>query len=360
MFLLAFTILASSFVLSLGLTALAKPLSRQLGLIDHPGERKVHEASTPTGGGLAIALTVFSCVSAGVFMAFLIQQGWRPAWLPDLIAEDYRLIVGKAKMLMLIFGGAAAMVVMGFLDDRRALSPGAKLLVQVAVALALVVGKVRLSIFITNEFARCALTVMWIVGITNAFNLLDNMDGLSAGVGAIVSAIFCVVAFQTGQYFVACLLLTLIGALGGFLVFNFHPASIFMGDTGALFLGYMMAVLTVVFTLPQAPHRLFSAVTPLVIMAVPLFDTISVVIIRIRRGVSPFQADKNHVSHRLVNLGMSTRQAVLTIYLLTAAVGLSATGLHKSDAIGSIVALVQALGVLMLLVLLEQTGKRNR
>ncbi len=359
MVLLGATILIASFLLSLGFTALAKPLSHQLGLVDKPGERKLHHTPKPAGGGLAIAITVFLCVSAGVFVAFLVGRGWQPAWLPDLLAEDHNRIVSKARLLILIFLGAAVMVALGFFDDRRALGPWRKLMVQLAVAVGLVLAGLRVSIFIQNEAIRSVLTVFWIVGITNAFNLLDNMDGLSAGVGMICSAIFCVVAIQTRQYFVASLLLAFIGALAGFLVFNFHPASIFMGDTGALFLGYMMAVLTVVFTLPEGPYRLFSAVTPLLIMAVPLFDTISVVVIRLRRGVSPFQGDQNHISHRLVSLGMSVREAVSTIYLLTACIGLSATWLYKSDTVGSIIALAQALGVLMLLALLVHAGKRK-
>jgi len=304
-------------------------------------------------------LTVFLCVAAGLCLAYVINRGWRPVWLPDLLAEDHRLILGKVKTLGVIFGGALAMIVTGFIDDRAAIRPGVKLLVQSAVALGLVLSGLRLECFVKSDLIRGAVTFLWVVGITNAFNLLDNMDGLSAGVGTIVSAIFCVVALQTGQYFVASLLVTLIGALGGFLVFNFHPASIFMGDTGSLFLGYMMAVLIVVFTLPLRAHPLFLEITPLVILAVPLFDTISVVIIRVRRGVSPFQGDKNHFSHRLVNLGMSVRQAVLTIYLVTACIGLSATQLYRSDTMGAVVAFVQALGVLLLIVILEQAGKRG-
>ena len=353
-------ILIVSFLISLGLTAAARRLSHRLGLVDHPNERKVHSEPMPTGGGLAVSLTVFICVAAGLVVAFVINRGWQPRWLPDLLAEDHSLILGKARMLGIILVGAVAMVVTGFIDDRSAIRPRVKLLVQSVVALALVLAGLRLSLFVQSELIRGVVTFLWIVGITNAFNLLDNMDGLSAGVGIIVAAIFCVVALQTKQCFVASLLLTLIGALAGLLVFNFHPASIFMGDTGSLFLGYMIAVLTVAFTLPPAPQPLFSAVTPLVILAVPLFDTVSVVIIRLHHGLSPFQADKNHFSHRLVGLGMSVRQAVLTIYLVTAAIGLSATQLYRSDAIGSIVALVQALGVLLLIVILEQAGKRNQ
>lgn len=356
---LAGFILIVSFLIGVCLTAAAKRVSPRLGLVDHPNERKMHSRPMPTGGGLAVSLTVFACVAAGLVVALVINRGWQPRWLPDLLAEDHSLILGKARMLAIIFAGAVAMVVTGLIDDRSSIRPGVKLLAQSVVALALVLGGVRLSLFVQNEWVRGVVTFLWIVGITNAFNLLDNMDGLSAGVGIIVSGIFCVVALQTRQYFVASLLLTLIGALGGLLVFNFHPASIFMGDTGSLFLGYMMAVLTVLLTLPPAPQPLFSAVTPLVILAVPLFDTVSVVIIRLHHGLSPFQADKNHFSHRLVGLGMSVRQAVLTIYLVTASIGLSATQLYRSDAMGSIVALVQALGVLLLIVVLEQAGKRN-
>ena len=353
----------SAFLVATALALLIRKWAPKWGLVDHPGGRKRHDGAIPLGGGVAILLGTCGPVLGAGLLSWL--QHWRPGILPfDVpasLAADVARAAGRWPLVLGVMAGGLAFAMLGLWDDAKDLPPRLKLGGQVLIALAVaLMPGARITLFIPSAFVQVAVTVVWIVLMVNSFNLLDNMDGLSAGVGLICASIFCVVALQTKQYFVASLLLTFIGALGGFLVFNFNPASIFMGDTGALFLGYMMAVLTVLFTIPAAPYRLFSAVTPLLIMAVPLFDTISVVVIRLRMVVSPFVGDKNHSSLRLVSLGRSVRQAVWTIYLLTASIGLSATWLYKSDTIGSIVALVQALGVLSLLIVLEQTGKRVR
>ena len=357
--LIALAILGVSLVLSLVLTYVARRLAPRFGLVDQPNARKVHETPIPLGGGIAILCAVAVPVLLGMAISCVVASGWTPSWLPVELAAEADKIVAKAGIVLMVIGGALCMALLGLVDDLKGLSPVVKLIVQIAIASCLALHSIRITIFIENPVACGVITVLWVVGVTNAFNLLDNMDGLSAGVALIVSAIFLVVAVQTHQLFVASLLLTLIGALVGFLVFNFHPASIFMGDSGSLLVGYLLGVLTVVFTFYKESHPLFPVIVPLLIMAIPLFDTVTVVAIRLRRGLSPFQADKNHLSHRLVALGMSTREAVLSIYLVTFCVGVAATLLYHTTTVGTVILFIQALAILFVVLLLERAGRRS-
>ncbi len=206
------------------------------------------------------------------------------------------------------------------------------------------------------------ITVFWIVGLTNAFNFLDNMDGLSAGVAAISVGLLAIVTGYIGDYFVAGFLVCLLGALLGFLVFNWPPASVFMGDAGSYFIGFLIGVMTVLstYTKPGLPEIAIAA--PLCVLAVPLYDSATVIVIRLSRGRSPFEADRNHFSHRLLRLGMSGRQALLTIYLVTLATGLGALSLYPlSDRYPGLAALVtgaQVASLLGVVAILEVAARR--
>ena len=299
-------LVAMSFAVSLVATLVMRRLSHRMGLVDHPGERKVHARPTPSGGGVAIFL------------------------------------------------GAAVIWGVGLADDRRGLSAWGRLVVQILVALFLLWNGMGISIFIESGLVRGVVTVVWIVALINAFNMLDNMDGLSAGVGLIIAAVFSIVAVQTGQLFMAAFLCCLIGALGGFLVYNFPPAGIFMGDSGGTLLGYLLAVTTVLFTFYQPERPYFPIVVPLMIFGLPLFDMITVIWIRVRSGRNPLKGDTNHFSHRLVALGMTPRQAVLTIYLVTATVGLGATVLYYARPFAILVIFAQAVAMFTIIGILER------
>jgi UDP-GlcNAc:undecaprenyl-phosphate GlcNAc-1-phosphate transferase len=205
------------------------------------------------------------------------------------------------------------------------------------------------------------LTVLWIVVITNAFNFLDNMDGLSAGVAAIASAIFALAAADAGQVFVPALAWIVVGALLGFLCFNFSPATIIMGDAGSLVVGFLLSVVTILTTYYDPARDLtpLGVVVPLMVLAVPLYDVISVVTHRLRLGESPFRGDRRHFSHRLVKGGMTPRGAVLTIYLATAATGLPAIILSRVDWFGAGLLFGQCLCVVVMIALLEQSASRG-
>jgi UDP-GlcNAc:undecaprenyl-phosphate GlcNAc-1-phosphate transferase len=209
------------------------------------------------------------------------------------------------------------------------------------------------------------LTVFWITAVTNAFNFLDNMDGLSAGVACVCAMCFLVAALSIGQWFVAASLALLIGALLGFLCFNFAPASIFMGDSGSLVIGFILGVLTIrTQYLPRGQDfgaGWYAVFVPVIVLAVPLYDLIVVSLIRIARGVSPFKGDTNHFSHRLVARGMSKRTAVLCLYLISAATGLGAIILpHARSPYVAVLIFSQTLLILGVVALLEQHPVRPK
>jgi UDP-GlcNAc:undecaprenyl-phosphate/decaprenyl-phosphate GlcNAc-1-phosphate transferase len=206
----------------------------------------------------------------------------------------------------------------------------------------LVMAGVRTS-FAPWEWANIAITMLWLLGITNAFNLLDNMDGLSAGVALVASGVLFINAFALGEAFVCLVLAAFMGALLGFLFFNFRPASIFLGDCGSLFIGYVMASLTLFERyVSHASSTLFPVLMPVVVLAVPILDTTTVVVIRLREGRPVYVGDMCHLSHRLVALGFSQRSAVLILYLMTFGLGLGAASLTDASVTESVLILLQS------------------
>jgi UDP-GlcNAc:undecaprenyl-phosphate GlcNAc-1-phosphate transferase len=200
------------------------------------------------------------------------------------------------------------------------------------------------------------VTLVWIVGVTNSFNLLDNMDGLSAGVGIICGVLLLIIAGSLGELYISLLLATLVGSLGGFLVHNFHPSKIFLGDTGSLLIGYLFGVTTVLASYVaregSIQNTLFAPFMPVIVLGLPLYDTASVILIRLKERRPIHQGDKCHLSHRLVELGMTERQAVLLIYLLTFCLGASAVFLKEASLLGTLLALCQSAGIIGLTTIL--------
>jgi len=348
-----FLLVAVSFSLSLALTLVMHLVSPRLGLVDHPGERKIHRVTMPTGGGVAIMIATWLPVWAGVLACMV----WKGAGLAPALWAEFGShasgVVALAPRLGIIFAGAAIIWLIGLADDVWDLPAWPRFLVQVGVALMLYFSGLNVSIFIPDPWVSGAITVLWIVGLVNSFNMLDNMDGLSAGVACIIGATLALVAYQTGHLFVTAFLCCVVGAVAGFLVFNFPPATIFMGDCGGTLIGYLLAVMTVEFTFYQPERPYFPIALPLIMFAVPLFDTITVVWIRLRAGRSPWKGDTNHFSHRLVALGMSQRQAVLTIYLITATVELGAGVLYYSSSAAILVILAQTVALFAIIGILE-------
>ncbi|MFN8452954.1 MAG: MraY family glycosyltransferase, partial [Anaerolineae bacterium] len=315
------------FLAAVILTFVVRAWSLRTGFVDRPGGHKQHGRVVALGGGIAIFLGVFAPVLGGALGLRALAGTSLMESLPATLTVHLGGIAARTGSLMGITLAALVLHITGLIDDRRPLGPWTKLAVQIGVAgFTAIVLRVRLLEGPLPSWASIVATLVWIVVITNAFNFLDNMDGLSAGVAAIASLMFAIAALGAGQLFVPILALALSGALVGFLVFNFHPASIFMGDAGSLVVGYTLSVLTILTTFYDPAFGLtpLGLAVPLLVLAVPLYDVLSVVIHRVRSGDSPFRGDRRHFSHRLLRKGLTVRGAVLTIYLATAATGLPA------------------------------------
>ncbi len=317
-------IFASALAMAVGGTPIVRRVALRLGAIDQPAARKIHVSPVPLMGGVAIY---------GAFIAAILLFGNR-----------FRL-----NELISILVGASLMSFLGVWDDRRSLSPLLKLTGQCLAASILVFTGVRVG---TSpwEPLNIALTLGWVVVITNAMNLLDNMDGLSGGVAAAAAIYFLLLALMNGQVLVGALSAALFGASLGFLVYNFNPASIFMGDAGSLFLGFVLAAVGIKLRFPEG-LQIVTWMVPVLILGLPLFDTTLVVISRLRRGLNPLTTPgRDHVSHRLVAMGYTRREAVLISYLICAGLGVVALFVTEASivegyVVGGIVALVAALAL---------------
>jgi UDP-GlcNAc:undecaprenyl-phosphate GlcNAc-1-phosphate transferase len=327
-------------------TLIALPLWRKwcwrTGLVDDPGRRKIHDQPTPLAGGLAV-LTGMLLPMLAACLLFWSQDsgtslGHRAISLPGhfmkalnydppLLDADsgFLLKYGLNKRAVELAGillGAVGMVLLGCLDDKYELSPRAKFAGQFLVAAVVVASGVRITLFVPNLVFSYGITILWILTIVNAFNFMDNMNGLCAGLGAIGAWYFAMVAAADGQYLVALMAFLTFGALLGFLPYNFPKARAFLGDSGSHLIGYLLAVLAILPHFYTVRHpRKWAVLIPLFILAVPLLDMAWVVLLRWRIGQPFYQGDNNHLSHRLVRSGLHPTAAVLLIWLLAAVLG---------------------------------------
>ncbi|MGD2145000.1 MAG: MraY family glycosyltransferase, partial [Anaerolineae bacterium] len=291
-------VFAGALVLAIGATPVARLLAPRMGLIDNPEARKIHRRPVPRVGGAAILLTV-------ILAALVLGERYNFSQFGSILV------------------GATGISFMGLIDDRWGLRPLIKLVGQVAAALLLYASGVYVGTF-HQSVLDLAATVLWVVYITNAINLLDNMDGLAGGITAIASAHFALMCSFSGQYLVGALSVALLGACLGFLFYNLNPASIFMGDSGSLFLGFMLAATGIKLEFPENV-TFVTWMVPVLVLGLPIFDTALVTISRLRRRLNPLTSPgRDHISHRLVAAGMSRREAVLTLYILSFVLGLLA------------------------------------
>jgi UDP-GlcNAc:undecaprenyl-phosphate/decaprenyl-phosphate GlcNAc-1-phosphate transferase len=294
-----FIALFASFVLVVPVRSLAL----RVGMVDLPGPRKVHHTPIPLLGGLAM----YPAVVVAVLLAF---HGPARAQIAGILT------------------GATLVAAVGILDDRGWLHHQVKLFVGMPVAAGVLLWSgIRAQVFSgvlegpNGVLLDSALTVLWVVGITASFSILDHMDGLCAGVAAMASVFFALLAYLNGQTLVTILAAAVLGSATGFLRWNFKPAKIFMGDGGAMFLGFLMATLGLKLRVDHATH-LSAWLAPVLILGVAIFDTTLVTVSRARRGLLPFATPgKDHAAHRLSNLGLGHRGAVVTLYLLGAVGG---------------------------------------
>jgi UDP-GlcNAc:undecaprenyl-phosphate GlcNAc-1-phosphate transferase len=350
-------ILLAGLVVSAGLTAMAKKIAVKTGFVAHPRENRFHKSIVPLGGGIAIFATI-----AIFSLAAVIFVKAPCGFSGDKIATYLADFAARSQELLIIIACSAVLFVLGLWDDLKNLSPRTKLLVQFAAAfVAAYFADVRVELFIESRIITSILSAVWIVLIINVFNFLDNMDGASAGIAFIVSIILFFTAALSGQIFVSGFALIFAGALAGFLIFNFFPASIFMGDAGSFVVGFFVALLTLKTTYYESAKadNWYVVLMPLVIMALPLYDFISVTALRISQGKSPFVGDTQHFSHRLKKRGLTEIQAVFTLYLATLATGLGAIILKIINSAYGLLVFVQMVLVLAIIAILESTGKMD-
>lgn len=353
----------TAFSLSLVLTIGSKRIAVRTGLLAHPKDNRFHKKIVPMGGGIAIFFTMFLlCLAAAGFIKLLVYDG-----TTSLFGRDFELYIegfaGRINELLIILGCAALLFALGLWDDFKNLKPMPKLAIEFAVAFAAAYfAEVRVEFFIENKLYASVLSSVWVVLIINVFNFLDNMDGASAGIATIVSLIIFIIATLSQQAFVAGFAMTLAGTLTGFLIFNFYPASIFMGDAGSLVIGFFIGILTLKTTYYQEAEdiRWYIVLMPLVILAIPLYDFISVTAIRLHQGKSPFAGDTQHFSHRLKKRGLNEVQAVLMLYLATITTGLGAVVLKVSEWPYGLLVFIQTVMVLAIIAVLESTGNNEK
>ena len=289
-------VMIAGFAAAVGFTPITRRLAFHFDVLDHPSSRKVHQTPTPLLGGLAI---YGALVLALMFFS------------PPIYLVEFGAILAGATWLALV----------GLVDDRQGMRPWIKMGGQIIAAGVLIAAGIHIRIF-HSAILNIAISLVWIVGITNAMNFQDNMDGLAAGITAIASVFFLVMAVEQQLSLVSSLAAALVGASIGFLIYNFNPASTFMGDMGSMVLGFLLSVLAIKLDFKVRPdQQIVTWMVPVLVLGLPIFDTTLVVVTRLYEGRSPMQGGKDHTSHRLVSLGLSPRVAVLTLYGACVALG---------------------------------------
>jgi UDP-GlcNAc:undecaprenyl-phosphate GlcNAc-1-phosphate transferase len=351
------------FAVSAVLTAVVRKIATSIGFVAEPAADRYHQKATPLGGGIAIFATLSITILAAILVVkYLIAPG-RITWLTESVTIHTAGFLDKIGQLVIVLLCALVLFLLGLVDDKKHLGPFFKLTVQFAVALiAAGFAEVRVELFIESKIITTLLSALWIVLIINAFNFLDNMDGASAGIAVIVSIVLLTAAVLSGQVFVGGMALVFIGTLLGFLIFNFPPAKIFMGDAGSLVVGFFVALLSLRTTYyhEEQNGQWYSVLLPVIVMAVPLYDFISVTVLRIRSGKSPFVGDTQHFSHRLKKRGLTDTQTVLTLYLATFATSLSATFLYQVNLAGAVLIFIQTVMVLSIIAILESAVENGK
>ena len=359
---MAIILVVASFIVSAVLTRLVKNLTTGIGFVARPTADRYHRSTIALGGGIAIVGTILLFLVAGMLIVrFFVEPG--RLTLDNSAAIHAPGFIRRTSQLTIVISCILVLFLLGLWDDKRRLGPYFKLIVQFAVAfVAAYFANIRLHFFINSVIITSLLSTVWIVLIINVFNFLDNMDGASAGIATIVAGILFTAAAISGQVFIGAFTLLFIGTLLGFLIFNFPPAKIFMGDAGSLPLGFMLAVISLRTTYyhQAASGHWYPVLVPLISMAVPLYDFVTVTALRLSQGKSPFVGDTQHFSHRLRKLGLTDIQTALTLYLATLTTGIGATFLYQVNLPGAILIFAQTILVLLIIAVLESTAKNDR
>lgn len=318
-----FNFFAAAFAGAFVTALLALPLWRKwclrTNLVDDPGHRKIHDQPIPLAGGFAVLTGILLPLGFG---AILLKLNVADITAANTIVHG---IDRRAIELAVLALGAVAITLLGWLDDKHELKALPKFIGQILIALAVAAACKRITLFVHSDIFSYAVTVLWILTVINAFNFMDNMNGLCAGVGAIGALFFALIAAANGQYLVAITGFLMCGALVGFLPWNFPHARSFLGDAGSHLVGYLLAVMAILphFYTKQNPRPL-AVLAPLLVLAVPLLDLAQVSLFRTLNKKPFWLGDTNHLSHRLTRAGLSRTKAVLLLWLLTTVLGAAA------------------------------------
>jgi UDP-GlcNAc:undecaprenyl-phosphate GlcNAc-1-phosphate transferase len=315
-----FNFFIASFESAFFTTLLALPLWRKwclrTNLVDNPGQRKIHSDPVPLAGGFAVLTGILLPLVGG---AICLKLGIIKISSAGLIVHG---VDRRAVELAVIALGAVAITILGWLDDKHELKALPKFLGQIVVAIAVAAACKRITLFVPSEIFSYTITILWLLTVINAFNFMDNMNGLCAGIGAIGAFIFAFIAATNGEYLVAITGFLMCGALVGFLPWNFPNARAFLGDAGSHLVGYLLAVMAILphFYTKQNPRPL-AVLAPLLVLAIPLLDLAQVSLFRTLNKKPFWIGDTNHLSHRLVRAGFSRTRAVLMLWLIAAIIG---------------------------------------
>ena len=322
-----------AFIITFSATPIAKKISIDIGAVDFPdGERRLHKKPIARLGGIAII--------SGFVITLLLNVIWGISGMNGMFFPNYGFIGFMVGILIII--------AVGIFDDIKQLSAKYKLLFQVIAAIIVVASGIRVEVLtnpfsvegytVLNVYMSYIISVLWIVGITNAINLIDGLDGLAVGVSSIASLSLFFIALLNGDVASSFLTLILAGSALGFLPYNFNPAKIFMGDTGATFLGFTLSVISIFGTLKS--YAAIAIAIPILVFGLPIFDVFMTVIRRSFKGKSIMQADREHLHHRLIDMGLSHRQSVVVMYIASAALGLCAIVLVDKGALSALLLVI--------------------
>ena len=331
-----------AFIFTFATTPLVRRFAYKIGAVDVPRDkRRVHKRPTPRIGGLAIIF--------GFLVAII---SFNDSWTKELVS---------------ILIGVGILGVLGIIDDSKELDAKLKFVVQIVAALVVVIfGDIRISVMsnpnvfsenpyiIFPQWLSITVTVLWIVFMTNAVNFIDGLDGLAAGVSAIMSMSLVFIAITYHEYEIALLGIALMGACFGFLPFNFKPAKIFMGDTGSMFLGYMLSVLSVQGMFKS--YAVISFAVPIIMLGLPLFDALFAMLRRLLTGKNPMSADRGHLHHRLYDMGFSQKQTVFILYAISGVLGITSILLAEQRFLRAMLLLIS---VLIFLLIATMLGKNS-
>lgn len=364
MTILTLVLLAGSFALSLVLTYFSRKYAIRTGFLSRPVSDRFSKNIVPLGGGIAIFATLAITIIGSIAIVKFLAEPGHLDWLSSSVTIYTEGFLSKSGKLMMTLGFVFALFLLGLWDDKKHLGPFFKLVVQLIIAFcAAFFADIRVEFFIQNKIITSIISAFWITLMINSFNFLDNMDGLSAGIAVITSSILFSISAMNGQIFISGIAIVFIGTLLGFLVFNFPPAKIYMGDAGSLVIGFFIALLSLRTTYyhqaAQSGHW-YSVFVPLIVLAVPLYDFISVSFLRIMQGKSPFVGDTQHFSHRIKKHGFSDTQTALILYLATLCTGLGASFLSQVNMAGAVLIFIQTILILAIIAVFETAATNEK